>query len=44
MLFRSFFDGHYVLVTLKEMEHPAARSFRVQDNSVQEEQIEEVAG
>ena len=41
---QDFFDGHYVLVTLKEMEHPTARTFRVQDNSVQEEQIQEVAG
>lgn len=39
---QDFFDGHYVLVTLKEAWQPRARAFRIQDGHVQEEEIQEV--
>ena len=40
---QDFFDGHYVLVTLKERGRPSARAFRIQDGSVAEEELREVA-
>lgn len=40
---QDFFDGYYVLVTLKEEKHPHARAFKVQDGGVLEEPLE-VAG
>jgi len=39
---QDFFDGHYVLVTLKEAGRPRARAFRIQDGAVSEEEIHEV--
>ena len=41
---QDFFNGHYVLVTLKEAGRPRARAFRIQDGAVTEEEIHEVAG
>ncbi len=41
---QDFFDGHYVLVTLKEAGRPRARAFKIQDGHVQEEEIQEAAG
>ena len=40
---QDFFDGHYVLVTLKERGRPAARAFRIQDGGVAEEELRDVA-
>lgn len=40
---QDFFDGHYVLVTLKDEGNPKARAFRVKDSTVEEDEIE-VAG
>jgi proteasome lid subunit RPN8/RPN11 len=36
---QDFFDGLYVLVTLKEKGRPKARAFRIHDGHVQEEPI-----
>ncbi len=38
---QDFFDGHYVLVTLKEMGRPKARAFKVRDGHVTEEEFVE---
>ncbi len=40
---QDLFDGHYVLVTLKEPGSPRARAFKIRDGHVQEEAIEEAA-
>lgn len=40
---QEFFDGHYVLVTLKDEGAPRARAFRIRNGAVEEEKIE-VAG
>ncbi len=40
---QDFFDGYYVLVTLKEKRKPAARAFRIRDGKVTEEDLKEVA-
>ena len=40
---QDFFDGYYVLVTLKEQGSPRARAFKIRDGFVQEETIEEAA-
>lgn len=36
---QDFFDGHYVLVTLKAAGQPRARAFRIQDGHVSEEEM-----
>lgn len=41
---QDFFDGHYVLVSLKESGRPRACAFKIRDGHVAEEPIEEVAG
>ncbi len=38
---QDFFDGYYVLVTLKDEERPKARAFRIRDGHVDEEEIQE---
>ena len=38
---QDFFDGFYVLVTLKEKNQPRARAFRIRDGHAQEEEIVE---
>ncbi len=39
---QDFFDGYYVLVTLKEQGHPSARAFKIRDGRVSEEELVEV--
>ena len=39
---QDFFDGYYVLVTLKERDRPAARAFRIRDGHVTEEELVEL--
>lgn len=39
---QDFFDGYYVLVTLKEWEKPRVRAFRIRDGHVTEEELVEV--
>jgi proteasome lid subunit RPN8/RPN11 len=39
---QDFFDGYYVLVTLKEPGRPQARAFRVRDGHVAEEELQEI--
>ena len=39
---QDFFDGYYVLVTLKEQGRPAARAFRIRDGHVAEEDLKVV--
>ena len=41
---QEFFDGYYVLVTLKEKGRPCARAFRIRDFHVTEEELQEVSG
>lgn len=41
---QDFFDGYYVLVTLKNAGRPSARAFKIRDGSVAEEEIQETAG
>ena len=36
---QDFFDGHYVLVTLKDWEKPRVRAFRIRDGHVTEEEL-----
>lgn len=36
---QDFFDGHYVLVTLKDEGRPRARVFRIRDGHVSEEEL-----
>ena len=38
---QDFFDGYYVLVTLKDQGRPKARAFRIRDGAVQEEELRE---
>ena len=39
---QDFFDGHYLLVTLREKNRPGVRAFRIRDGHVEEESIEEI--
>ena len=39
---QDFFDGHYVLVSLKEPGRPSVRAFHIRDGGVREEEIVEV--
>ena len=39
---QDFFDGHYVLVTLKEASRPAARAFKIRDGAVTEEPLQPI--
>ncbi len=39
---QDFFDGYYVLVTLKDPGVARARAFKIRDGGVQEEEIQEV--
>ena len=39
---QDFFDGYYVLVTLKERGRPAARAFLIRDGHVTEEEMVEL--
>ncbi|MBI3333759.1 MAG: M67 family metallopeptidase [Candidatus Omnitrophica bacterium] len=41
---QDFFDGHYVLVTLKEEGAPQARAFRIKDARVEEDELKEESG
>ena len=40
---QDFFDGYYVLVTLKEQGNPRARAFRIRDGHVDEDSLQEIA-
>ena len=37
---QDFFDGHYVLVSLKEAGRPAVRAFQIRDGGVSEQKVE----
>ncbi|MCS7277008.1 MAG: M67 family metallopeptidase [Dehalococcoidia bacterium] len=37
-------EAYYVLISLKDPEHPVVRAFRIRDGQVQEEEIEAVEG
>ena len=39
---QDFFEGYYVLVTLKDQKNPHARVFRIRDGHVSEEDLQEV--
>lgn len=40
---QEFFDGHYVLVALKDGGNPRARAFRIKNGAVEEDEIEEIS-